>query len=273
MHKVLKYIILLLSIFFSSRLMAQSLENKLSIKELLKLTESNYPSIKAKQYQLQARQKQIDINKNFYFPSLDAAVQTNLATHNNISGMSYPQFLLPISGPQSSGNSLSPVFGSAASFLFNWQAVTFGQRNTLINEAVASANIQRADLNNEIFQHKVKAIETYLDWLIAFDLVIVAQKNLERNLFNLTQSQTLVNSGIRPGADTSLFSSELSKSKIEVMQMQQYRLIKSIQLEELLNTDTSKILYDSSFFNRRVGYKMAADTIINPPHSLIKELH
>lgn len=270
MHKVSKNIILLLSIVFSCQLKSQSLEKKLSIKDFIKLAESNYPAIKARQYQLLAKEKQIDINKNFFFPSLDAAVQTNLSTHNNISGMSYPQFLLPISGPPSSENSFSPVFGSAASLLFNWQAVTFGQRNAIIKEAVASSNIERADLNNEIFQHKVKIIETYLDWLIAFDLVIVNQKNVERNLFNLTQSQTLVNSGIRPGADTSLFHSELSKSKIEVMQIQQYKLTKGIQLEELLNTDISKILYDSSFFSYLVNFKTTADTNTNPLISLSK---
>lgn len=245
-------------------------QNPNGLKDLLSLAEKNYPAIKAKQYQVQASEKQIDISKNIYFPSLDAAVQTNLATHNNISGMSYPQFLLPISGPPSSGNNFNPVFGSAASLLFNWQAVTFGQRNSLINEAVASANVQRAGVKNEIFQHKVKVIEAYLDWLVASDLIELAQKNLQRNTFNLTQSQTLVNTGIRPGADSSLFSSELSKSRIELLQMQQYKVTKSIELEELLNTDTSKILYDSSFLNSQINYTISADTVINPVIALSK---
>lgn len=166
MKQILKPIYILSSFFLSIQLIAQTKENRLSLKQLLTLSENNYPSLKAKEYQLQASEAQVSISKNSVMPSLDVALQTNYATHNNISGMSYPQFLLPISGPPSSGNSFSPVFGSAATLLLNWQAITFGSRTAFINEAVASVNVQRADITNEIFQHKVKIIETYLDWLM-----------------------------------------------------------------------------------------------------------
>ena len=73
-----------------------------SLKELLQLAESNYPFLKSKALDVQAAQKNIDVSKNTITPSLDASYQLNYATYNNITGMAYPQFLVPISGPPSS---------------------------------------------------------------------------------------------------------------------------------------------------------------------------
>ncbi len=83
MYQVSRFVLLLASLFCSFRLIAQSNGHNLSLKELLTLSETNYPAIKSKGYQLQASEVQVSISKNSIMPSLDAALQSNYATHNN----------------------------------------------------------------------------------------------------------------------------------------------------------------------------------------------
>src|SRR5947209_4094864 len=112
--------------------LAQGHSPAASLHHLLQLAEANYPLLKSKSLDIQAAQKGIDISKSSFIPSLDAAYQAGYATYNNITGMSYPQYLVPISGPPSSSNNMTGVFGSAASLLLNWQPVTFGQRQAQV---------------------------------------------------------------------------------------------------------------------------------------------
>jgi len=57
------------------------------------------------------------------------------ATSNNITGMIYPQYIIPISGPPSKGNDYSGIPGSAAALNLQWEPVTFGQRSSEVELA------------------------------------------------------------------------------------------------------------------------------------------
>src|SRR5450759_2651161 len=156
-----KYILLLLSM----QIMAQNNPPSISLHDLLKQAEANYPLLKSKALDVQAAQKGIEISRSTFIPTLDASYQINNATYNNITGMVYPQFIIPISGPPSSGNNMNGAFGSAASLLLNWQPFTFGQRKAQVDYSKANFQSITAEAQNEIFQHKVKVINAYLDVL------------------------------------------------------------------------------------------------------------
>ena len=86
---------------------SQPVSSSTTLKELLQLAATNYPLLKAKALEIKAAERGVDISKKTIIPSLDAAYQVNYATYNNITGMAYPQFLLPISGPPSAENHYS----------------------------------------------------------------------------------------------------------------------------------------------------------------------
>src|SRR5947209_8062115 len=68
-----------------------------TLEELLSQAERNYPSIAAKKAQMQAADAAISTQQNTIVPSLDATYQADYATYNNITGMAFPQYLVPIS--------------------------------------------------------------------------------------------------------------------------------------------------------------------------------
>lgn len=238
----MKKLILIIAFIPMSWLNAQTLP------ELLKQAEANYPLLKAKGYEVQARKDQVAFTKSTALPSIDAAYQLNYATYNNITGMAVGQGFVPISGPPSADNTYDAVFGSAGGLVLNWDAVTFGQRKSKINSAKAYQAYQQADQEQEIFQHQIKTANAYLDLVMTYELVKVYSKNLERAEDNVRIVKSLTRSGLRPGTDTALFKAELSRAKIELLNYERLRETQQALLSELLGGNEGLYNIDSSFF-------------------------
>jgi outer membrane protein len=238
--------------------------------QLLQLAEKNYPLLKSKMLDVQVAQKGVIATRNTLIPSLDASYQINYATYNNITGMAYSQFLVPISGPPVAENIFNGVFGSITSLLLNWQPVTFGQRNAQIEVSKAGLQYADADAQNEIFQHKTKVINTYLDVLTTNELVKVNQNNLIRTTTNMKEVKSLVISGIRPGVDTALFKSEISKAKVDLLNNQKYQEQAIINLAQLLATDSIILCTDTLFFTRLPENLHEKDSVNHPLINLYK---
>lgn len=238
-----------------------------ALQEILKQAETNYPLLKAKGYEVQARKDQVAFAKSSALPSLDAAYQLNYATYNNITGMAVGQGFVPISGPPSTGNTYDAVFGSAGGLLLNWEPFTFGQRKAKINSAKAYHDYQQADQDQEIFQHQIRTANAYLDVVITYELVKVYSKNLERAEDNVRIVKSLTRSGLRPGTDTALFKAELSRAKIELLNYERLRETQQSLLSELLGGNEAAYGIDSSFFKSLPV--LATDTASNS-HPLIR---
>jgi outer membrane protein len=241
-----------------------------TLKELLQLAETNYPLLKSKALDVQAAQKGIDISKSTIIPSLDASYQLNYATYNNITGMAYPQFLVPISGPPATSNNMSGVFGSAASLLLNWQPINFGQRQSQVDFSKAGVQFVSADAANEIFRHKIKTVNAYLDVLTATELIKLNEENLKRTEANLAAVKTLVITGIKPGVDSALLKAEMSKAKVDLLNSKKNKEQADIILSQLLATDLPGAINDSSYFSKLPSVFINTDTAQNPLLSLYK---
>lgn len=98
----------------------------LSIMQALQKVQTNLPQLEAYRQQALATQQNIQLAKNTLVPDLNVGYQLNLATYNNITGMSYPGFLLPISGPPSYTNDFNFVPGSAAGHSSNGTLLRLG---------------------------------------------------------------------------------------------------------------------------------------------------
>ncbi|MFL5787771.1 MAG: TolC family protein [Flavisolibacter sp.] len=229
----------------------------------LQLAEQKYHQLKAISYQVESANKNVEVVKYSKLPSLDASYQLNIATANNITGLFFPTGILPMTGPPSFKNNYAPVTGSAASLLLNWQAITFGQQNTQIKVAASQALSEKARFQEELFKTKIQVISTYLDLLLDYDLVAIQDQNIHRTQFILDQSRVLANNGIRPGLDTALFLSELSKAKVEWLRSRQQLQTRQLLLAQLLVLDVLPVPADSSFLNLLPTIPSYSDSTFN----------
>lgn len=263
MNVIMRYLhlaILLLFHFFSSA----QVQKKQSLQQLLQLATSNYPLLKSKQFSMDAAKKGVEISKSSKIPTMDAAYQMNYATYNNITGMAYPRLLIPISGPPSSSNQYNGTFGSAASLLLNWQAITFGQRAAQIEQSEAGVKFATADAANEILQHKIKVADAYLDAITFIELEKLYQENIRRAETNLATVTNLVANGIKPGVDTALFSGEVSRAKIDWLNIKKNEAQAIIVLKQLMATEDTITIADSIYFSKLPVISVAEDSAANP---------
>lgn len=238
-----------------------------TLPELLKKAEANYPLLKAKGYEVQARKDQVAFAKSTALPSLDAAYQLNYATYNNITGMAMGQGFVPISGPPSTSNTYDAVFGSVGGLLLNWEPFTFGQRKSKINSAKAYQDYQEADQDQEIFQHQIRTANVYLDVVMTYELVKVYSKNLERAEDNVRIVKSLTRSGLRPGTDTALFKAEISRARIELLEYEKLQQSQQLVLSELLGGEQITYSIDSGYFKSLPS--ITVDTL-SQQHPLIR---
>ncbi|MES1221202.1 MAG: TolC family protein [Bacteroidota bacterium] len=221
----------------------------LSLTEVLKIAEINYPKLKARRYELEATKTSIKIQQQTIVPQLDASYQANLATHNNITGMFFPQYVLPISGPPSSENDYSPVTGSAASLLFQWQPGIFGDRKSNVNLAIATFQTFQSETEEEIFSHKIKVSNLYIDEVYFQQLLKLYEENIGISENQLHEVKVLAATGLRPGVDTALIQAELSRTRIEWLKIKNSLSGILSSLRESLATDSIITGRDTLFYN------------------------
>lgn len=220
------------------------------LKDLLEKAK-DYPLLKAKRFESVAREDQVRYARSAAIPSIDAGYQVNYATYNNITGMATAQHFVSISGPPSATNSSEAVLGSAGGLLMNWELFTFGQRRSKVRAAKAALDYQKADEQNEVFQHQVRTANTYLDLLVTHELIKVYQRNLSRSEDNVRIVRSLSGSGLRPGVDTALFQAELARAKVDLLNYERLWQAQQLQLSELLgDLHVTQFPADSSYFSR-----------------------
>jgi outer membrane protein TolC len=261
---------LFVAICFCNHTMAQTpADTLIKIKDAVQLAEQNYHLLKAGKYEADAAAKNVEVIKYGKVPTIDATYQAGIGTANNLTGIFYPSGILPMTGPPSATNDYTPATGSAAGILLNWQAVTFGERNALIDVSIAEANSKKSEWQQAVFSHKVNVISAYLDLLLAYDVVSVLRQNIQRVETNLKQSRILANTGIKPGVDTALFLSELSKAKIDFLNAQRQLQTQQWILAQLIVTDKLPVPSDSTFLRELPAATVNRDTLFSK-HPLIQ---
>jgi outer membrane protein len=204
--------------------------------------------------QASATQQNIQLAKNSLVPDLTVGYQANMATYNNITGMSYPGFLLPISGPPSVNNDLNFVPGTAAGALIKWSPITFGQRTAGIEKATAQFKQANAAYNEQLFKYQYNTVNVYLEAVYYKQLLKSLQAAIDRNNVGLQQSLVLAKNGLRQGIDTVQFQAAIAQAEIDQLQTERIYQQKLLELSRLTGTesDTGNIILTDSLFNTPV---------------------
>jgi outer membrane protein len=221
-------------VFFIASLFLLPATAQSNLENLLEISMSNYPVIKAAQLRSMAARQDVITEYRDLIPRLSASYQVNYATANNISGMLYPGSILPISGPVTSENNNQMFTGSAAGLLMTWNPYTFGKRSSRIDRAESEAEAFRLHEELTLLDFKTRFIETYLNYIGFLSLEETQQSELDRLEFNLALARELAVNGLRPGVDSSQIKTEFAQAKIELLAIQRNIQFAKEQLYEYL---------------------------------------
>jgi outer membrane protein TolC len=233
----------------TTTLTAQTLPQPLTLDAALEHAAANYPALRAALEVVAASEATVDAARTQYLPRLDGLWQVNRATVNNVTGLLFPQSVVPsISGPPFAATSGQSVWGSAVGALLSWEPVDLGQRRAAVHEAEAAVARARAGQTLTRLEVQQAVGAAYLAVVAAEQVLAAATADVERRGVLARTARALAAAELRPGADASRADAELAAAttravrgrlQLEVARATLTRLLGADALPAL---DTSRLL-------------------------------
>jgi outer membrane protein len=232
----------------------------ISLKDIPYLVEKNQPQLQAFKDQTTAASQDINLARNSFVPDATIGYQANYTTFNNITGMSYPGLMMPITGPPFPNDNINFVPGTALAMLIKWEPITFGQRNAAVQKAAAQFQMANASYSQSLFKQQYAALYTYLEAVYLHQIITSAEANVNRIEIVLSQSLVLSKEGLRPGIDTIQFQRALAGARVSFYSAEkayELQLEELTRLTGLMQSSSEIILSDTAISD---AYPQLSDT-------------
>lgn len=240
------------------------------LEEVLLRAEKNYQSIKKKEINIKASQERLQLQKTYYLPEVTVMAQQNFGTINAQNGPMYSQGGLGVAStsmPLAEQN-WNAAFGSLYLANVNWNVYTFGKLKTKENVESADVEIQKADLNQEIFQHQIKTAAAYFNLLVSQRLENVQHENHKRSEVIYTIAKARAESGLIPEVDASLAKAEMSSAQTAIINANDHVLEYNKNLSDLLVENFTEYQLDHYFSKNRPSLSTETSSFENHPNTL-----
>jgi outer membrane protein TolC len=224
---------------------------KINLQAALDTAIARYPKIKASLAEKNSAGEQLKSSHTAYIPSLQLQEQLTYGTANSLVGQFYPNegTAIPISGGVNAAQNWNGASSQFTTAVLTGPIFAFGKIQANIHEKEARLKIADASYQNEIFQHKVKVTEAYLYVLVYQKLRKVQAENLKRAVEINRLIKAGVESGLKPGVDSSYSAAEVSKAKITYLSSLRDEKNWQIKFGEYLGMPDAYFLVDSMSFN------------------------
>ncbi len=173
----------------------------------------NLPQLMEKRALINSKQATVKDVRHQFIPFLRANAQTDLGSDNSLPGSYYSFGIIPSSTAGiSNQNNGQAALSSVATVYGEYTFLDFGYRRASIQSAISNVGVETADYERMSYQVKADVTRLYLTLLKKQMQLDIEAQNRDRYGKIFSVIQALAQSGIRPGADSSLALAELSKS-------------------------------------------------------------
>ena len=240
----------------------------LSLKEAEATALQNYNTIKAKSNYAAASMAAVQQAKRDALPNFVVAAQQDYGT---INGQNGPLYGFGGFGVASSGAALPQqnwhaAFGALYLANINWDFFAFGKAKEKIKAAVAIAQQDESDLQQERFQHQVKVAAAYLNLLAAQRITRSMQHNLERADTLQLVVTTKAKNGLIAGVDSSLANAEVSAARIALLRAMDAEQDRTSELAVLMGLEKPAVLELDTLFISRIPVAVLDTTAVKDDH-------
>lgn len=250
-----------LTVCFGSEVSAQVLPLRDAIETAL----SNYGTIKAKSNQIYSSKSLVSQSHKDYLPNLNFQLQQDYGTVNGQNGPLYGMGLsVASSGLPLSHQNWNSGFGALYLTNVNWDVFAFGRAREKIKAAENVVKRDESDLNQELFQHKIKVAGAYLNLLAAQRLTASWAKNLERATALKNVVATKAKNGLVPGVDSSLAGAEVSNARIALTRAKDFEQEQETRLATLMGIPGQKFQLDTTFIANIPAFSTPQTDVAHP---------
>jgi len=196
-------------------LSAISQQKKYTLKDFVDSAQHHLPALLQKQALIEAAKAGVTDAKHAFLPTSYIGDELTAGTDNSIPG-SYISFgIIPSSSSGvRSANIYQSALGNIGFFYNQYELLDFGLKKATVRNAQAYLQLTQADRDRQAYLIKWQVAKLYLDLLKGQFQLAIDRQNVSRYDTLFTVIRAVTESGIKPGADSSLAKAELSKARI-----------------------------------------------------------
>lgn len=201
-----------------------------SLKTLLNSVNRNAPTLLTDSAAVAVRQAQAAETRSNWLPNLKLNYQADYGTNNNVAGPYFGFGIIPSNSrgvrPESNTTTVSANVGVAA---LEWEIYNFGAYGAQNKVANSDIQVQQNQFADSKYQLQAYAIGNYLLLTELENFLTIQARNIKRNQEIRRSVQSLAKSGVRAGVDTSIAEAELSKARLNYIELNNQ--VKQVQLQ------------------------------------------
>ncbi|HJP63436.1 MAG TPA: TolC family protein, partial [Mucilaginibacter sp.] len=276
---MLKYIKgLLLAGAFSALALMVGAQQPVTLKQLLSKVDQNAPSLITDSTAINIRRAQAAEVRNNWLPNLKLNYQADIGTNNNVAGPYFGFGIIPSDsrGVRTNSNTtaVSANVGVAA---LDWEIYNFGAYGAANRVARSNINVEQNNFARSKYQVEAYAIYNYLQLISLQDYLKIQSRNISRNQEILRSISSLTKAGVRPGVDTSIANAELSKARLNYLELNSQLQHIQLQLSSISGIPYQAIVPDTLIEDQLINTSLnnfdtdtSAHPVINYYQSLYK---
>lgn len=234
------------------RSMAQSGDSVLTLREALRITEVNYPGIKAARHLVSASAFEWKAARQDGLPDLTLGIETAYGTNDGMNGLSAgePGLTAITSGPVTVTQNWNAAFGALYLTNVDWNLYSFGLQRAHAAAAKGQYEQDRQALAQQLFQQQVVVAGAYLSLLAARQVRMAMEDNLARTLQLRDVILARTVNGLNAGVDSSIADAEVSKARLSVLDARNYEEKQASQLATRMGVSPRAFRLDTGTVNR-----------------------
>lgn len=227
MHYLKRYGCVALLLFLAMQGHAQ---NTVSLKDLLNKVEQKAPALLTDSLAITVKQAQATEIRNNWLPNLKLSYQADVGTNNNTPGPYFSLGMVPSnSGGIRATSNTDAVLVNLGIASLDWEVFNFGAYGAQANVANSDISVEQNRFRQSKYQLQAYTIGYYLQLLRLQGFLTIQTRNIQRDQEISRSIRSLAKSGIRAGVDTSIAAAELSKARLNYIELNNQ--LKQIQLQ------------------------------------------
>ncbi|MDB5016479.1 MAG: Outer rane efflux protein [Mucilaginibacter sp.] len=241
----------------------------ITLRQLLNSVDQKAPALLTDSAAILIRRAQANEVRNNWLPDLTLNYQADLGTSNNTTGPYFGFGIIPSSsGGIHNTNVTTALSDNLGIAELNWEVYNFGKYRAQNKVANSDITVQQSQYAESKYDLKAYTISGYLQLLRLQGLLGIQYQNIQRTGEILRSIMSLAKSGVRAGVDTSIAQAELSKARLNYIEVNNQLKQVQLQLSAVSGFPYQSIVPDTTIENTLIGqpaaYLFPQDTINHP---------
>ncbi|MBB6129927.1 TolC family protein [Mucilaginibacter lappiensis] len=234
-----------------------------SLKTLLNRVDQNAPTLLTDSAAIKIRRTQAAETHSNWLPNLRLSYQSDIGTNNNVAGPYFGFGIIPTDSKVRAESNTSAVSATVGVAALDWEIYNFGSYGAQNKVANSDIQVEQNQFANSRYQLRAYTIGNYLQLLRLHDLLGIQSLNIQRNAEILHSIQSLAKSGVRAGVDTSISEAELSKARLNYIELVNQQKQVQLQLSSVSGLPYQSIVPDTTAEMMLIGQSAVVQSL-NP---------